>query len=365
MAQSREFDVRAAARSHLADFQGFEPADPLEVMAARAGIPEDRIIRLNANENPYGPSPKVAEALQGLSPNIYPDPQQRAARRAVSKATGTDVEQIVVGAGSDEIIDLLFRLLVGPEDSVAECSPTFGMYGFGARLAGARCISVPRDDRFEIDLEDTLDSIDSTTKIVFLTSPNNPTGDLVQAAHLRAILDTGSLVVVDEAYYEYAGVSCLGLIAEYANLVVLRTFSKWAGLAGLRVGYGVMTPGLASALLDIKQPYNLTLAAEAGLIASLNDSEYLMENVRKVVAERDRLFGRLQALPGIEPWPSRANYILFKVPVGRAKQIFDGLASQGIFLRVFSHPRLKDHIRTSVGTPEQSDALVAALGELV
>ena len=352
-------------RSHLADLVGFDPAEPLEVMAAKAGIPEERIIRLNANENPYGPSPRVAEALASIKPNIYPDPLQRTVRRALADFTGFDPDQIVVGAGSDEIIDLLFRLVVKPGDSIVECSPTFGMYSFGARLAGAECRSVPRDDRFEIDLEATLAAVDPTTKIVFLTSPNNPTGDMAGYKQIRALVETGALVVVDEAYFEYAGESCADLVSEHENLVVLRTFSKWAALAGLRVGYGIMSPTLVKYLLNIKQPYNVNVAAEAALLVSLDDADYLLGNVELVVNERERVFSALNGIRGIGPRPSRGNYVLFEVPPGRANEIYEGLAAKGIFLRRFGHPRLKDFIRTSIGTPEQTDALLGALRELV
>ena len=358
-------DIRDVVRPHLAEFKAFEPADPLEVMAARAGIPEHKIIRLNANENPYGPSPRVASALASIQPQIYTDPRQRRVRKALSEFTGFDSDRIVVGAGSDEIIDLLFRLTVEPGDSVVECAPTFGMYSFGARLAGAECRSVPRDDRFEIDIAATLDAIDSTTKMVFINSPNNPTGNIATAEQMESLLGTGVLVVVDEAYFEFAGESAAGMLAEHENLAVLRTMSKWAALAGLRVGYGIMSPALVKYLLDIKQPYNVTEAGEVALLASLADSEYLMSNVGLIVRERERLFALLEGIPGVTPLPSRGNYILCKLPQGRARQIFDRLAGRGIFLRMFGHERLRDCIRTSVGTPEQTDALVGALRELV
>ena len=358
-------DFSKTVLPHLADFKGFDSADPLEVMAARAGIPEDQIIRLNANENPYGPSPKVAEAIAAMNPAIYPDPEQRAVRQALSDFTGFGPDHVILGAGSDEIIDLLFRLFVGTGDSIVECSPTFGMYSFGARLAGAETRSVPRDYRFEIDLESTLDAVDSTTKIIFITSPNNPTGNLASPSHIEELLGTGALVVVDEAYYEFSGQSFIDWVPNYDNLVVLRTFSKWAGIAGLRVGYGVLNPDLVQYLLAIKQPYSITVAAEAALIASLEDQNYLMEKVGLIVKERERMFALLQEIDGIDPKPSSANYILCEFEQGRAPDIFEGLAGRGIFLRRFGHERLKDYIRTSVGTPEQTDALIAALRELV
>lgn len=350
---------------HLAEFKGFDPADPLEVMAARSGIPEKSIIRLNANENPYGPSPKVLETLSAINPHIYPDPEQRNVRRALAGFTGFTPDHIIVGAGSDEIIDLLFRLTVGKGDSIIECSPTFGMYGFGARLANAVTKSIPRDSRFEIDIDSTLGAVDSTTKIIFINSPNNPTGNIISSSHMESLLHTGLLVVVDEAYSEFAGQSFIDWVRDYENLVILRTFSKWAGIAGLRVGYGVMNPNLSRYLLAIKQPYNITLAAEAALIASLEDSEHLMERVKLIVKERRRMFFLLQEINGIDPMPSHGNYILCEFADGKASEVYQGLTSKGIFLRLFGHNRLRNYIRTSVGTPEQTDALITALHDLI
>ena len=350
---------------HLANFTGFDPADPLEVMAARSGIPPERIIRLNANENPYGPSPKVLKALLAIKPHLYPDPQQRLVRRALADFTGFTSEHIIVGAGSDEIIDLLFRLVVGKGDSIIECSPTFGMYSFGARLACATTKSIPRDNRFEIDIDSTLGAIDSTTKIVFINSPNNPTGNIISSSDMKSLLETGLLVVVDEAYSEFADQSFIDWVSDYENLVILRTFSKWAGIAGLRVGYGVMNPNLTGYLFAIKQPYNITLAAEAALISSLEDRSYLMRNVELIVKERARMFSLLQNIDGVDPKPSHGNYILCEFGQGKASDVYQGLADRGIFLRLFSHERLENYIRVSVGTPEQTDALITTLQELV
>ena len=358
-------NISKIVRPHLVNFKGFEPADPLEVMAKRAGISAGDIIRLNANENPYGPSPQVAEALASITTNIYPDPQQRNARHAISEYTGLEYESILIGAGSDEIIDLLFRLIVESGDSVIECTPTFGMYGFGASLAGANCKSIPRDNKWNIDIPATLAAVDSSTKMILLNSPNNPTGNITPIEQVEQLLATGVLVVVDEAYYEFAGETVADLVNKHENLVVLRTMSKWAGIAGLRVGYGMMSPELVGYLLDIKQPYNVNTAGEAALLASLADSTYLIRNVDKIVAERERLFKMLDTIPNIKPWPSRGNYILCSFKVGKAEEIFSKFVRRGIFLRRFSHDRLQDCIRISVGKPSQTDALVAALNEII
>ena len=172
-------------------------------------------------------------------------------------------------------------------------------------------------------------------------------------------------MVVDEAYHEFARETLAGLVSEYENLVVLRTLSKWAGLAGLRIGYGFMSAWLVDHIIDIKPPYNISVAAEAALLASLDDSEVLLGQVGRLISEQKRLFAELQGLPGIKPWPSHANFILCTVEDGNAGEVYEGLARRGVFVRKFGHERLLDCFRVSIGTPEQNDAFLAALAELV
>jgi len=350
---------------HIRGLDVYQGVEPVEVMAERAGIPPEKIIRLNGNENPYGPSPSVAKALAEF-PNFnhYPDPEQRQLRQALSGYVGVDPERIIAGNGSDELIDMLFRMFIGPGDNIINLTPTFGMYSLGAEICGGKAVSVPRDTDFEIDLESVKLAITPRTKAIVVCSPNNPTGNMPTEAEVRALLDTGILVIVDEAYYEFSGQTLMPLLDEYPNLVVLRTFSKWAGLAGLRIGLGAMHPDLARTMMSVKPPYNVNLAAETALIASLEDMPALLERVNAIVAERERMYGLLSAIPTVKPYPSQANFILCELPEGSGQRVFEGLCNRGIFLRHWNNPRLKDCIRTSVGFPEENDAVAAALTEL-
>ena len=350
---------------HIQALETYEGVDPMEVMAERAGISPDKIIRLNGNENPYGPSPKVASALGDYENyNYYPDPGQRNLRRVLSGYLNVEPENIVAGNGSDELIDLLLRMYVGGGDNVIIPTPTFGMYSFSAGICGGEAISVERDENYEIDLTAMKAAITPKSKIIFLTSPNNPTGNIVPEYQTRALLDTGLLVVMDEAYFEFCGDTAIPLLTEYQNLVVLRTFSKWAGLAGLRIGVGAMDSRLAATMMSMKPPYNVNLAAEVALTTSLEDTPGLLERVAEIVAERERMMQQLLDVPNLTPWPSRANFILCEVPDGRGQEIFDGLCSRGIFLRYWSSGRLKNFIRTSIGLPHETDAVVDAFREL-
>ena len=359
-------DLKELMVPHLRRLETYKGVDPMEVMAQRAGIPPEKVIRLNGNENPYGPSPNVVKALGAFEHfNHYPDPGQRQLREALSRYLDVPPDRIVCGNGSDELIDLLLRLFLGPGENIILPTPTFGMYAFTADVVGGEAVSVPRDAGFEIDLEAMKLAITPKTKAIFFASPNNPTGNIATEAQTRAMLETGVVVVVDETYYEFCGHTVLPLLQEYPNLVVLRTFSKWAGLAGLRIGLGVMDPEIAQTMMSMKPPYNVNLAAEVALLASLDDRFTLMQRVGAIVQERDRLMGLLRQIPGVKPAPSQANFILCQLPEGRGKEIFEGLCRRGIFLRYFSSPRLKDYIRASVGLPVQNDAVVQALTELV
>lgn len=350
---------------HIRGLDVYQGVEPVEVMAGRAGIPPEKIIRLNGNENPYGASPAVAAALAAF-PNFnhYPDPEQRQLRQVLSGYVGVDPERIIAGNGSDELIDMLFRMFIGPGDNIINLTPTFGMYSLGAEICGGEAVSVPRDSNFEIDLEGVKLAITPRTKAIVVCSPNNPTGNMPSEAEVRALLDTGILVIVDEAYYEFCGQTVMPLLDEYPNLVVLRTFSKWAGLAGLRIGLGAMHPDLARTMMSVKPPYNVNLAAETALIASLEDMPALLERVNAIVAERERMYGLLSNIPTVKPYPSKANFMLCQLPEGSGQQVFEGLCNRGIFLRHWNNPRLKDCVRTSVGFPEENDAVAATLAEL-
>ena len=353
-------------RPHLASIQTYQPVDPPEMLAERAGIPADAVIKLNGNENPYGPSPKVQKAVANAQLHIYPDPYQRRLRAALADYTGFPADNIVAGAGSDELIDLLFRLFIEPGDAILDCEPTFAMYSFCARVAGGGVRLVQRDEIFDIDVPAVRDAVDDSTKIIFISSPNNPTGNMASEDQVRALLDTGLVVVIDEAYYEFSGQTVAGLVHEFDNLVVLRTLSKWAGLAGLRVGYGIMNTGLVDHIIDIKPPYNINVAAEAAALASLEDVDTLLGNVDKIVKSREILYDKLNAVGGVTPWPSSGNYILCQMEApDQAQAIVDGLASRGIFVRSFSSPRLQNHFRVAIGTPDENKVFLNAVRDIV
>ena len=357
-------------RAHLESLPPYTPIEPFEVLSARIGRDPSEIIKLDANENPYGPVPAVREALKRLEfPHIYPDPESRALRTALEGFTGVPAEYLMAGAGADELIDLLMRVLLDPGDCILSCPPTFGMYSFDAELNAARVIEVPRNKDFSLDLDATCTAVEThQPKILFVATPNNPDGSLLDSKIIDKLLELPLLVVLDEAYIEFAGENLgagLSRIREVPvrdNLVVLRTFSKWAGLAGLRIGYGAFPRWLMPILWKAKQPYNVNVAANIAAQVSLEHVNEVAEVVEKLKAERARLFSGLQDIPYLKPYPTRSNFILCQVVDRNAAELKARLAeTYGIFIRYFNKPGLRDHVRISVGRPQEIDALLDAL----
>jgi len=357
-------------RAHLESLPPYIPIEPFEVLSARIGRAPSQIVKLDANENPYGPLPVVREALGKLDfPHIYPDPESRALRKSLALFTGVDEEYLLAGSGADELIDLLMRVLLEPGECILSCPPTFGMYSFDSELNAACCIEVSRKSDFSLDTESIRKAVETyQPKILFIASPNNPDGSLLDSKILDELLSLPLLVVLDEAYIEFAGenlgasLSRIRDVPTRDNLVVLRTFSKWAGLAGLRIGYGAFPKWLMPTLWKSKQPYNVNVAASVAAQVSLEHADELVEVVERLKNERARLFLALQEIPYLEPYPTKSNFILCRVIDRDAAELKSRLAQEhGIFIRYFNQPGLRDHIRISVGRPQDTDRLVEAL----
>jgi histidinol dehydrogenase len=363
-----KFNPVTFIRPHIREMDAYEPILPFEVLSRRLGRAPEQIIKLDANENPYGPAPAVRAALAQLPfPHIYPDPDSAALRAALAHHLGVPAENLLAGAGADELIDLLMRLFIQPGDAIVNCPPTFGMYAFDASIEAARIVNVARNADFSLDIEAIEQAVaEARPKLLFLTSPNNPDGSLIAGDVLQRLLALPTVIVLDQAYAEFAppDASWIQEVPRRANLIVLRTFSKWAGLAGLRIGYGAFPASLLAYLWKIKQPYNVSVPAATAAIVSLEHAATIQVTVDALIAERERLIGLLREVAFLKPYPSQANFILCRV-IGRdAAQFKSELAQAGILVRYFNKPGLRDHIRISVGKPEHTDALLAALKEL-
>lgn len=366
-------DVQERVDRRFEQIPAYVPIEPFEVIAERVGSSPEQIIKLDANENPYGLAPQAKRALAELRwGNIYPDPESRALRKAIAAYIGVPAENIMAGAGADELIDLILRVILRPNDWVLVAPPTFGMYAFDARINGGQVLEVPRNCDFSLNLEEMRRVVrQNKPSAILLASPNNPDGGMLSPLELEEIFGWGSLVILDEAYIEFSNGGRLGEQAsqiyqplERENVIVLRTFSKWAGLAGLRVGFGVFPQWIMPVLWKVKQPYNVNVAASTAAIASLQDINCLIERVQKIRMERARLFTLLTQIDWLEPFPSQANFILCRVKGRSAKTVKAELMKKGIFVRYFDTPLLQNFIRVSVGLPQHHDVLFQALKEM-
>ncbi|HZU14207.1 MAG TPA: histidinol-phosphate transaminase [Chloroflexota bacterium] len=316
-------------------------------------------VRLDANENPYGPSPGVFAALTGIRPEYYPDPGYTRLRRALAGYLSVSAEQIICSAGADEMLEIILRLFLAPGDEVITLPPTFVMYRHVTLYNHGRVVEVPRGESFTVDVAAVGRAVTDRTKVIFLCNPNNPTGNLAGRDAVERLLATQKMVVVDEAYAEFAGTSVVDLAAASPNLIILRTMSKWAALAGLRLGYAVVHPSVAEQMMKAKAPFNVGVASEAAGMAALEDREYLMRNVTLIVEERERLRARLEALGRGHVYPSHTNFLYWETDDAGALQ--ERLARSGVLVRAFAYPR--PALRITAGTPQQSAALMAALEE--
>lgn len=347
---------------HLKTLDGYSAHRSPETLEGKTAVAVSELIKLDANENLWGCSPRVSKALSNFkSFNIYPDAAQTELRKGLAKYCGADSGSIVAGNGSGEILDLILHLFVGPGDEVINFVPTFDMYRFRTELRHGKLVDVPREEGFAINVTKAKAAVTPRTKLIIMTNPNNPDGMLTPRSDIKEILSTGVPVLVDEAYYEFSGETVIPWVKDYPNLMVLRTFSKWTGLAGLRVGYGIFPPKIAGYLLTTKLPYNVNIAAQIAVLESFKDMEYLRGRIKAIVDERERLINELKKIPWLKVYPSRANFVLCTVLNGKAGELREELQKRGILVRFWDRPLMRDFIRISVGKPKHTDALIKTL----
>jgi histidinol-phosphate aminotransferase len=318
-----------------------------------------REVRLDWNESPYGPSPKALAAVAELATHHrYPEFDAYTLREALGRYASVPADRIVAGAGLDNVLETLMFLLIEPGDRVIISEPTFMVYELLVRGHGGEVANVPLRPDFTLDVRGILGAIDERTKLVLICNPNNPTGTLFEAAAIeRIVAEAPCLVAIDEAYAEFAGTSSLALMDEHPNLAILRTMSKFAGLAGMRVGYGIFPESLMPYLLRIMPGFcNVSAAATAAAIAALADTEYNRSTVARIVADREALASRLRQISGVEPLPSATNFLLVRLPVTDAGPIVRELATRGVYVRHFGNPAfgIRDCLRVSIGTPQDN-----------
>ncbi len=348
-------DVRDLVREDIKKLIPYEPHDYPDV------------IKLDANENPHTfPEIVIREIFERLSGDTftrYPDPGGRELKAKISELIKTEADNVVLGNGSDELIQLIMQTFGGPGKRVVIPVPTFSMYKIHGQITGTQPVEVPRNEDFSLNTELLLTEMNNPdTRVTFIATPNNPTGNSVPLSQIEALVrETGSLVVVDEAYIDFGGETALPLLSKYPNLIILRTFSK-VSLAGLRVGYLAAHKDVTRELLKVKQPYNVNAFSQLAAAVVLDNWNAFLQQIEEIVSERTRLQEELAKIPGIENHPSDANFILFKVPQSPG-ELHQGLVEDGLLVRNSpgSTHGLDKCLRVTVGTRQENDLFLEKL----
>lgn len=351
------FDVSKLARNDLKFLKPYEPA-------IYPGA-----IRLDANECPFELPDEIIDHVLKNKPsqlfNRYPDPLAEGLLELLGNYTGYPKECISAGNGSDEIIlDLALTFATGGE--VIITSPTFSMYELHALIAGAQTVYSPRKEDFNINVQELIELGNSPdARLIYICSPNNPTANETSWSELETVLNNvRSLVIVDEAYVEFGGKSCLPLVKEYENLAVLRSFSKSFGLAGLRIGYLIANNKVISQIRRVKQPYNLNSFSQAIAEAVIANLPLFQERIKSIITKRDKLWNTMKSIKGIEVFPTVTNFIPFKTEQN-AKNVYHELIKRKIVIRDISGPGLENCFRVTIGTDEENELFVHNLREIM
>lgn len=353
------------ARPSIFQIKPYVPGKPIEEVQRELGLAD--VIKLASNENPLGPAPAAIEALKEHAPGVslYPDGACFALKKALAAHLGIDPDYLIIGNGSDEILKLLAEAFLSPQDEVIISSTTFGEYAYASHLMGARIVTVPTHE-YTYDLEAMAGAVTQKTKIIFVCNPNNPTGTYVNGNAVEKFMrriPEDVIVVFDEAYYEYVEAedfpATLRYVKEGRNVLVLRTFSKIYGLAGLRVGYGVGRPELVDLISRVREPFNVNLLAQKAAFAALGDAEHVLRSRETNHAGKQFLSQRLADM-GFNPLPSQANFLFVDVRTD-AQQLFKAMLKQGVIVRsgeIFGEPAF---IRVTIGARPQNERFIQAL----
>ncbi|MBD6617865.1 histidinol-phosphate transaminase [Komarekiella sp. 'clone 1'] len=323
-----------------------------------------QFIKLNSNENPYPPSPAALAVLQNIDGEWlrrYPEPFGGEFRQAVSQVLGVPSDWIIVGNGSDELLSVVIRACVEPGRRVVYPMPTYVLYRTLVQIQNADITEVVYSEDYSLPLKELIAANGSVT---FIASPNSPSGHIVPIEDLRKLASQLSgVLVIDEAYVDFAEENALALVKEYENVIVIRTLSKGYSLAGLRLGFGVANPKLLHGLFKVKDSYNIDAIACAVGTAAITDQAYKNACVAKIKASRIQLATDLKQL-GFRVWDSQTNFLLVQPPQGNAEYLYQKLKEQRILIRYFKQPGLDDKLRITIGTEEQNQTLVKALSNL-
>jgi len=327
--------------------------------------PGERVVKLNTNENPFAPSPKVMQAIREIEPEAlrrYPHPTADAFREAAAKVLGVAKEMILAGNGSDDILTIATRTFVAPGGVLAYPSPTYSLYSVLAGIEDATTVAVPWEKHWQLPI-DAL--IETKAHAIYLANPNAPSGTLVPCDLVSKLAEKfDGLLLIDEAYVDFAESSCLELASKYDNVVISRTVSKAYSLAGMRFGFAIAQPQVIDQMMKVKDSYNTDAVSIVAATAAIQDQEYARMTWTHVKQERTRVSEELTKL-GFDVLPSQANFVLAKAPDGDGKLLYRALKHMGILVRHFDSPGLSDYIRITIGTGQENNALIGGIRELL
>lgn len=355
-------------RSHIKSVPAYVAGKSIQETAEELGLSPFGILKLSSNENPLGPSPKaVYAACESLkSSSVYPLPDARFLKSAIAKSVSLNPDSVfATGPGMDSLIDTFCKLVLSPEDEVIISVPTFSFYEIAARVYGATPVFIPRDPDFSVNADEILKAVSEKTKIIFICSPNNPTGNSVSEDVVRKLAEkSNSFIFLDEAYVEFSSQgSLIHLLTDYENIVIGRTLSKIYGLAGLRIGYGLMKPWLACEMQKIALPFSISSVSETAAVAALSDTEHFQSTFKMVQTGRKQLIEGIHSFTPFKAAPSDANFIMVDVSPFYSRQICDSLLKDGIIIRSCDSFRGcgKHSVRITVGTFEMNEKVIKSL----
>jgi histidinol-phosphate aminotransferase len=344
----------ARVRATIAGMAGYTPGEQPK--------PGEAVVKLNTNENPYPPSPRVLDAIRQIDPGAlrrYPSPMADDFRRVAARVHGVSPAHILAGNGSDDILQIALRTCCDAGEVLASPDPTYSLYPVMAEIADVQYVAVPWGPDWTLPADALLAA---EPRAIFFANPNAPSGTWVTPADISALAArTGALVLVDEAYVDFADEDALGLLTQHENVLITRTLSKGYGLAGLRFGYAIGHPSFIEQMAKVKDSYNCDAIAIAAASAALEDQDYAREQWSLVKHERARVASELERR-GFSVIPSRANFLLATTPGAvPAGPLYEALKARGVLVRFFDKPGLNDKLRITIGTPAETDALIHAL----
>lgn len=356
--------MKLRARQYVCDLTPYQPGLPIDLVARTYGFAPDMIVKLASNENPYGMSPRARHALEQALAEAHRYPEQYALNRALAARYDVDPHMVALGNGSNDVLDLIARSYLGKGDEAISSQFAFIVYQIATQSVGAKNIIVPAKD-YGHDLNGMLQAVTPKTKIIWIANPNNPTGTLIPHHELKVFLakvPSHILLVLDEAYYEYLApedrTESTAWLKDYPNLVIVRTFSKAYGLAGLRIGYGIMHSGVAEMLNRVRQPFNGNHVALVAAVAALQDKAFVQRSVRSNQKERELLLAALADMH-LTCLPAYGNFVTFKI--GNAATINQRLLESGVIVRPLAGYGMHDWLRVTVGLPKENDRFLQAL----